>query len=312
MGQNYNTPNSGTGAQVDDDLCENTDTLRSSFSGTSFPGSPVDGQVCYRTDLDAYYYYNGTTWVEQGSALKGDLDLQGDGTTFRQLLNARLENASADPTPSADELGRAVLKTTSGAEKVKVVTTAAKLETVWSAGNTDYQRVELPTGAWERDATNPPTPVGGTAGTTPTIRGLLFDNVNELMSACKRIPAGYSEDADLVLRVFDMLKDAGEVNGNDVEWTLDVVAELLNTAGVLVKTSTQYTGFRDIGAFTSIHSIGYVDIVIDFDDATNPIEQGSMICMELRRTSVGGAGKCAGVAFLGAQLLVPSGHKPTE
>ncbi|MCA9325433.1 hypothetical protein KDA23_05230, partial [Candidatus Saccharibacteria bacterium] len=32
-----------------------TDTLRSSFEGTSFPSSPVVGQVCWRSDTDKFY-----------------------------------------------------------------------------------------------------------------------------------------------------------------------------------------------------------------------------------------------------------------
>ena len=48
---------------------ENIATLRSSFSGTSFPDSPLDGQSCFRTDrgedvdgggkTGAVYYYSG-------------------------------------------------------------------------------------------------------------------------------------------------------------------------------------------------------------------------------------------------------------
>lgn len=31
-------------------------------TGTSFPGSPVEGQVCYRTDIEALFIYDGTNW----------------------------------------------------------------------------------------------------------------------------------------------------------------------------------------------------------------------------------------------------------
>ncbi|MBN1991362.1 MAG: hypothetical protein JW953_01565 [Anaerolineae bacterium] len=34
--------------------------------GSSFPGSPGDGDLCYRTDLDALYIYNGSDWREVG------------------------------------------------------------------------------------------------------------------------------------------------------------------------------------------------------------------------------------------------------
>ena len=49
------------------DSRNNENLLRSNFSGTSFPSSPVVGQTCYREDLLKEYQWNGTTWVESGS-----------------------------------------------------------------------------------------------------------------------------------------------------------------------------------------------------------------------------------------------------
>ena len=44
-------------------LQANEDTLRSSFSGTAFPDSPVEGQHCYRTDKELEYIYKSGGWV---------------------------------------------------------------------------------------------------------------------------------------------------------------------------------------------------------------------------------------------------------
>lgn len=43
----------------------NTEALRSSFAGTSFPvsPSPVAGQLCLRTDTSSLYIYDGSGWV---------------------------------------------------------------------------------------------------------------------------------------------------------------------------------------------------------------------------------------------------------
>lgn len=49
------------------DSRNNENLLRSNFSGTSFPSSPVVGQTCYREDLLKEYQWNGTSWVESGS-----------------------------------------------------------------------------------------------------------------------------------------------------------------------------------------------------------------------------------------------------
>lgn len=32
--------------------------------GTTFPTSPTFGAECYRTDLDEWYKYNGSTWTQ--------------------------------------------------------------------------------------------------------------------------------------------------------------------------------------------------------------------------------------------------------
>jgi len=37
-------------------------------AGTSFPGSPTEKDLFYRTDLHKWYVYNGTTWVGLGGA----------------------------------------------------------------------------------------------------------------------------------------------------------------------------------------------------------------------------------------------------
>jgi hypothetical protein len=47
-------------------LNDNFTTLRSSFSGTSFPGSPIAGQFFYNTTDNFIYVYNGSAWKSIG------------------------------------------------------------------------------------------------------------------------------------------------------------------------------------------------------------------------------------------------------
>lgn len=49
------------------DSRNNENLLRSNFSGTNYPSSPVIGQKCYREDLLKEYQWNGTSWVESGA-----------------------------------------------------------------------------------------------------------------------------------------------------------------------------------------------------------------------------------------------------
>ena len=68
---------------------------------TSFPASPAEGQVCYRSDLDEFYAYNGATW-----------DVVGKGTP-----HANLSTISADDHHARDH---AAAHSDSGADEITV------------------------------------------------------------------------------------------------------------------------------------------------------------------------------------------------
>lgn len=53
-------------------------------SGTSFPGSPADGAVFYRTDTTRFYMYDGSAWINVSTA---SLDELGDGTARYAVNN---------------------------------------------------------------------------------------------------------------------------------------------------------------------------------------------------------------------------------
>ena len=69
----------------------NLDTLRSSFSGTSFPSGPVPGQIAWRTDSETLHVWDGSGWLEFGDLIDGVFILSEDNTatglnTFTQGL----------------------------------------------------------------------------------------------------------------------------------------------------------------------------------------------------------------------------------
>lgn len=306
MSQTFNATNSGSSAAVADALLVNTNTLRSAFSGSSAPGSPVQGQLWLDTSAASYVLKvyadlegTGAAWYVVGSIGAGALDLKNN-----QMVNVRLENVTSETTPAAGVIGEVYLHTTNA--KARVIVSATVREIIWSASNVDYQRVELPATAWDRDATNPPT--AATKGTTPTCRGWLFDAANELASIAVRVPAGYSADADLKLRLFCVLNQAGTPS-DDIDWTLDLVSVTPSSADVLSQTSTQATVTKDLGATVADGSWHVCDLTIDYDDANNPVAAGDLLFLQIHRTDLA---NCGGVIFVGAQLLVPSGQKATE
>lgn len=282
------------------------DTLRSAWSGSSAPSSPVQGQFWLDTSgtdyiLKVYADLDGTgaAWHEVGSFLHDDVDLDG-----HQLLNARLENLGSHTTPAAGVVGEVYLYTTAG--KMYVIASATKREVLFSGSNTDYMPLDLPASALERDGTNPPT--AATKGTTPTLRGWLFDAANELASFAFRVPAGYAADADLKLRLFCILNQA-ETSGDDIDWTFDYVVRQPASSEVVSATSTQVTVAQDMAANVADGSVHMVDLTLAYNDATNPIAAGDLIVGEIHRTDLA---NCGGVIVVGIQLLVPVGTKITE
>ncbi|WP_286952813.1 MULTISPECIES: hypothetical protein [Aminobacterium] len=73
----------------------NENTLRSSFSGTAFPDTPVAGQHCYRTDTGIEHIYDGTAWIEVAATNTLGLDVAAAKGTLSNL-SSRL-NVSINP-----------------------------------------------------------------------------------------------------------------------------------------------------------------------------------------------------------------------
>lgn len=73
-------------------LQNNTDVLRSNFSGDNFPDSPVEGQHCYRTDLKMEFIYTQNGWVENDENSTVSRELQA-ARGSHDNLKARLDVA---------------------------------------------------------------------------------------------------------------------------------------------------------------------------------------------------------------------------
>lgn len=77
-----------------ENLQNNSDSLRSNFSGTAFPEAPVIGQHCYREDNNIEYIYTAHGWEEvggaQGEIVKELNDARGDHKDLAARLDVAL------------------------------------------------------------------------------------------------------------------------------------------------------------------------------------------------------------------------------
>lgn len=81
----------------------NFSALRSNFSGTAYPSSPVVGQKCYRTDLKKYYKWDGTNWVECGNVTEAKIQ-QIENTLDGCISYEYLEGTTTITLPSSSNV----------------------------------------------------------------------------------------------------------------------------------------------------------------------------------------------------------------
>jgi hypothetical protein len=263
-------------------------TLRSNFSGTSAPGSPVEGQlfVDSTTASDLILYFrNNAAWVAVGN-LKARAAK--DMNDF-ELENARVENLAADPAASGSKIGRVFYHTSD--EKIRFDDGSA-IQTLHSGDVTCVKHLPMPdTGC---DASNPPT--AGTAGTTPTNRGWNFDAANELYSFAVRVPQNWDAASDLYLDL-DCVLGQGETDGEDIDWEMDYIS--IASGEDATKTSTNVTSATEVSATTSAGAMYRCAITFDYNDGDNAVTAGDLIVAEIHRTSLASVG---GVVVTGASL----------
>lgn len=226
-----------------------------------------------------------------------------------EALGMRLENRATLPSVAAGNAGMVMYRTGDGEVYVadQPVSGAWKglLSVVQSAS---YDTVDLALdGSQGNDGTNPPT-----AATSGVLAGWKFDATNEKRTFALMCPANWQGATDLKLRLHQVLESA-ETAGDDIEWTGEVRTLVTASDKTSKAATTLADAVTDIGADADGIDAGggphLTELVIDHNDATNPVAAGCLILVTVWRKTVGGAGKVAGTIVYRAELAYVQGPR---
>ena len=283
-------------------LDSRTDTLRACFDGGTAPTSPVTGQLWLDTSGSPYilkiygdYDGGGAAWHEiLGSAKLTD----NPECNFTQVKELRVENLGSHESVSAGKDGFLYLLTGTGEMyfQDQAVDGVNKHLTAVTDGTTT-DSINLPLENRMLGAT-PPT--AATKGTSPVLHGYLFDATAEKMTLAFRVPANYSADGDLTVRLSCVLNQA-ETSGDDIDWSGDlrVVDHTEDVTGTSTAVAASLT---DIGATVADGTLIECNLTIDYDDANNPVAAGDWCFLEIYRTNLT---EVTGVILVAATLVYP-------
>ncbi len=133
----------------------------------------------------------------------------------------------------------------------------------------------------------------------------LFDDVAERRTLAAIVPRNWNGASDLRLRLFQVL-DQAEVAGNDIEWTGEVRTLAPGQENATKAATPLADAVSNIGAAPDAIDAGdgphVTELIIDHDDATNPVSAGGLVVATLWRKTVGGAGRAGGTIVVPADL----------
>ncbi len=167
--------------------------------GTSFPGSPNEGDFFYRTDEDVMYIYNGSGWDAQGQSLSNLVfcfSLGGDYTV--DSYGVVLDDSLTPPASAIKKISWSVNGSTyrsiirSKYKKLAGVNTITVYAHAWSSSVNSTVQIDIGGGTATGDS-------GAIAGTTPAwfssftvdVSGLSDGTVYELEVNLKSGDRGY-------------------------------------------------------------------------------------------------------------------------
>jgi hypothetical protein len=289
--------------------------LRGVFVGPVAPPNPVEGQfwldnsaVPYRLKEYVRVDAGGPSWQPVGplsrlpASINADPSAVDDRLAPFQYLALRIENRAALPAASPLNAGLLVYRITDGEVFVADLPVSGGWKAVLSITlASSYDTVELPLeGDLGNDAVNPPTKERKGA-----LEGWLFDDAAEKRTFAFVVPKNWQGASDLKLRLFQVLGQA-QIAGDDIEWSGEVRTLVPAQENVAKAATALVDAATDVGADVDGIADGggphVTELVVNHDDATNPVSTGCLVLVTVWRKSVGGAGKAGGVVVFRADL----------
>ncbi len=292
-----------------------TDELRSCFVGSTPPANPTDGQLWLDNSVVPYGLYvyaridaGPAGWQPVGplsrlpASPNGDPSTADDRADVLEYLALRVENRADLLALTPTNAGLLVYRMGDGELLLADEPISASWKGLLSITQAaSFDTVELPLeGDVGNDATNPPT-----KARIGTLEGWLFDDAAEKRTLAFIVPRNWQGATDLRLRLFQVLGQA-ESGGNAIEWTGEVRTLAPGQEKVGKAATALADGVTDIGAVPDGIDVGggphVTELVIDHDDATNPVSATCLILVTIWRKTVGGAGKVGGTVLFRADL----------
>ena len=288
MSQTYNStkPESGvtTLGELYQIIRDHIAALVSSFSGTSYPSSPVAGQLCYRTDLGTngmLKKYNGATWedIDYESAINDEV-IEARGTAAS--LDARLDQALNEDGTLKGSAPASGWWSTEGETATYVNTTTFTLPgdqtAVYTVGRPVYFSGVAGAPQYSRVVSSTYT-----SSTSIVIQDAVLDgSLSGVFYGQPQYNTGIYDDASATAKgIVELATQAEFLTMTDATRyiTADLVADILQyqeiyiDAGAMVATTTNGAGSGSNEYATNDHKIDY----FAFDGATE-----ELVCFKFR------------------------------
>jgi hypothetical protein len=288
--------------------------LRKGFAGATPPANPQEGMVWVDTGqiphrVFRYLRIDGgnAAWQPVGplsrlpGSINGDPSLVDDRIAPFEYKAFRLENRNGLPAPSPTNAGMVVYRMADGEVWYadQPVSGGWKgLLSVTAGASLDSVEVDLTSAVL---GGTPPTVAS--KGTTPAVRGYLFDAAGESLTLHVVVPQNFHGAGDLFLDL-DCVINQAEGVGDDIDWSADLVAVSPGpSGGAATKTGTVVVpGLTDIGANSGDGALHRCRLTLDHDAVDNPITPGALLAIEIHRTDLAEVG---GVILVAARVGYP-------